>query len=89
MPLHFLKAGPLPPCSDPCPAAPAPPQVVWEDKDAFKQGPYVVAYEPHSVLPQGICIFSQYATDAVPPALANARILASSAAFWAPVMRHL
>eukprot|EP00887_Chlorella_sp_A99_P000409 scaffold13.g409.t1 len=64
--------------------------ILWEDKGAFKEGtPYVIGYEPHSVLPQGICTFCQYATDAVPPALRNTRILVSSAGFWAPVMRHL
>ena len=35
-------------------------------------------YEPHSVLPQGICIFSQFAVDGVPPGLKNTRILVSS-----------
>ena len=43
--------------------------------------PLGAGYEPHSVLPQGICTFSQYATDAVPDALSNMRILASSAGF--------
>jgi hypothetical protein len=38
-------------------------------------------YEPHSVLPQGICIFSQYAADA--SLIRNTRILVSSAGFWA------
>jgi 2-acylglycerol O-acyltransferase 2 len=41
------------------------------------------------VLPQGICVFCPYATDAVPPGLRNTRILVSSAGFWAPAMRHL
>jgi 2-acylglycerol O-acyltransferase 2 len=41
------------------------------------------------VLPQGICAFSPYASAALPPALHRTRILVSSAAFWAPVMRHL
>nr|AID16200.1 diacylglycerol acyltransferase type 2 [Ettlia oleoabundans] len=67
-----------------------PVKVVWEGEgDDYDNGPFVIGYEPHSVLPQGICIFCQYATDAVPRGLANTRILVSSAGFWAPIMRHL
>lgn len=36
-----------------------PVQVVWEDRAALEstEHPYVIGYEPHSVLPQGICVF--------------------------------
>lgn len=33
--------------------------------------------------------FCPYAVDSLPAGLKNTRILASSAAFWAPVMRHM
>lgn len=36
-------------------------------------------YEPHSVLPQGITVFSKYANDFVPEPLKEIRIMASSA----------
>lgn len=67
-----------------------PVKVVYEDKEAFKQGTsYVIGYEPHSVMPQGICTFCAYATDAVPPALRQCRILASSAGFATPIFKNL
>lgn len=64
--------------------------VVYEDYDdlAGKES-FVIAFEPHSVLPQGICAFCEYAAEKPPPGLRHARILVSSAGFWAPVMRHL
>lgn len=38
-----------------------PVKIVLEDEKAFKEGkPYVVGFEPHSVLPQGITVFSHY-----------------------------
>ncbi|EFN52435.1 hypothetical protein CHLNCDRAFT_138958 [Chlorella variabilis] len=65
-----------------------PVKIVWEgDADDYSKGPYVIGYEPHSVLPQGICIFCRYASDAC--LIKNTRILVSSAGFWAPFMRHL
>ncbi|GAB4815313.1 hypothetical protein N2152v2_002359 [Parachlorella kessleri] len=67
-----------------------PVSIIVEDEGAFKVGEtYVVGYEPHSVLPQGISVFSQYANDHIPPALHNIRIMASSAGFTTVVMRHL
>lgn len=68
-----------------------PVQVVYEDRQALENTdhPYVIGYEPHSVLPQGICAFCSYAVDGLPAGLKQTRILASSAAFWAPVMRHM
>lgn len=45
-----------------------------------------LGYEPHGVLPQGIVTFNQYSA-ALPAGLRNVRILASSAAFWEPIMR--
>ena len=33
-------------------------KIIYEDREAFRQGtPYVIGYEPHSVMPQGICTF--------------------------------
>ncbi|PSC70219.1 Diacylglycerol O-acyltransferase 2 [Micractinium conductrix] len=67
-----------------------PVKVVWEGKEEdYAEGPFVIGYEPHSVLPQGICIFSQFAVDGVPPGLKNTRILVSSSGLWAPIMRHM
>lgn len=68
-----------------------PVKVVYEDKDALHSGrPYIIGYEPHSVLPQGICAFCEHAPPgSLPPGLSRVRILVSSAGFWAPVMRHL
>lgn len=64
--------------------------MIYEDKDALHGGrPYIVGYEPHSVLPQGLCAFCEYAVVAPPPGIAGTRILVSSAGFLAPVMRHL
>lgn len=66
-----------------------PVKVVWEaDAKEYEEGPFVIGYEPHSVLPQGICIFSEH-TKGLPGGLHNVRILASSAAFWAPLMRNM
>jgi Diacylglycerol acyltransferase len=65
----------------------------WEDREAFneKNAPYIIAFEPHSVLPHGISFVSKYAppATALPPALQDVRILTSSAGFWAVGMRHL
>lgn len=42
--------------------------------------PHFAGYEPHSILPQGITVFSQYANDHMPEALRHdIRIMASSA----------
>ncbi|KAL4854850.1 Diacylglycerol O-acyltransferase 2D [Chlorella vulgaris] len=69
-----------------------PVNVVCEGKqeDYSGNGPFVIGYEPHSVLPQGISVFSQYGSQAaIPQGLSDTRILVSSAGFWAPIMRHL
>jgi len=67
-----------------------PVKVVYEDKDALHAGrAYIIGFEPHSVLPQGICAFCQHAPEDLPPGLSRVRILVSSTGFWAPVMRHL
>ncbi|KAL4451792.1 hypothetical protein ABPG75_007454 [Micractinium tetrahymenae] len=66
-----------------------PVNVVWEaEAKEYDEGPFVIGYEPHSVLPQGICMFSEH-TEGLPKGLRNVRILASSAAFWEPVMRNM
>lgn len=60
--------------------------------DIDRSGPYVIAYEPHSVLPQGMCIFSHIkkpASLSFPHALDGTAILVSNAIFWVPVLRHL
>ncbi|GAB4815443.1 hypothetical protein N2152v2_002489 [Parachlorella kessleri] len=42
--------------------------VVYEDKDAFKPSTaYLIGYEPHSVLPLGMNIFTKYAADTPSP----------------------
>jgi 1-acyl-sn-glycerol-3-phosphate acyltransferase len=64
--------------------------VVHEDRAALRAGrPYVVAYEPHGVLPLGIVAFAAHNRgDPPPPGLAGSRVLVSSAGFWMPAMRH-
>lgn len=60
--------------------------------DLDGSGPYVIAYEPHSVLPQGMCIFSHIKKPvslAFPHALDGTAILVSNAVFWVPFVRHL
>ncbi|KAL4421076.1 hypothetical protein ABPG77_001371 [Micractinium sp. CCAP 211/92] len=67
-----------------------PVKIVWEGKEEdYEKGPFVIGYEPHSVLPQGICVFCPYSADVVPSGLKDTRILVSSAGFWAPIMRHM
>ncbi len=67
-----------------------PVRVIYEERDALERDerPYIIAYEPHSVLPQGMCAFCEWAVKSPPAGIARARILVSSALFWAPVMRH-
>lgn len=63
-----------------------------DDSVLNESGPYVIAYEPHSVLPQGMCIFSHIkkpASLAFPQSLHGTAILVSNAIFWVPVVRHL
>jgi 2-acylglycerol O-acyltransferase 2 len=66
-------------------------KIIFEDKDALRAGrPYILGYEPHSVIPFFMAAFSEYAADAsTPPGLAYSRISVSSAGFLVPVMRHL
>lgn len=67
-----------------------PATLTFEDRDAFEPGqPYVLAYEPHSILPWGMMLFSRTSSAAVPAAIASARILMSTACFWVPVNRNL
>lgn len=67
-----------------------PVSVVYEDKDAVHAGrPYIIAFEPHSVLPQGMNAFGEYSPEELPPGLRHVRILVSSAGFWVPIMRQL
>lgn len=64
--------------------------LVFEDEAALQvKQPYVIAYEPHSVLPQGITVFSKYGRDKLPAGLHDVRILVSSALFWAAGVRFL
>ncbi|PSC73157.1 Diacylglycerol O-acyltransferase 2 isoform A [Micractinium conductrix] len=70
--------------------------VIYEDEAAFASnkpgsptpGPFVVGYEPHSVLPLGMCVFSPHARD-TPPSLSRSVIAATSTLFLAPGMRHM
>lgn len=67
-----------------------PVSVIFEDRAALDSGhPFVVGYEPHGVLPQGMSAFSRFPAEPLPRGLANSRICASSALFLAPVIRHL
>ena len=58
-----------------------------------KGPPYIIAYEPHGVLPLIMCIFAgsvaKPATLGLPPQLDHAAILASDAVFWVPILRNL
>lgn len=66
--------------------------IIFEDKNALRAGrPYILGYEPHSVIPFFMAAFSEYAAEhaSTPPGLTHSRILVSSAGFLAPVMRHL
>lgn len=66
-----------------------PTSVVFEDESAFKPGTaYVFGFEPHSVLPLAMFVFSKYAS-CMPPALQNIRMLASTAIFWSPITRNI
>ncbi|EFN51306.1 hypothetical protein CHLNCDRAFT_10860, partial [Chlorella variabilis] len=63
--------------------------IEFEDKDAFKEDrPFVVGYEPHSVLPVGSCMFTTYAQSPVPPSLTNTHIAVTGTVFLAPYMRN-
>lgn len=68
-----------------------PTTLVFEDKDALKRTDraYVLGYEPHGILPQGIVAFTRYARNRLPPGLKNTRVLVSSAGFFVAIMRHL
>ncbi|KAL6767972.1 DGTT4 [Auxenochlorella protothecoides x Auxenochlorella symbiontica] len=60
-------------------------------REAFKdtKKPFVIGYEPHSVMPQAMSMFGSQPHPDVLPELQHARLLASSAGFWAPLTRHL
>ncbi|KAI7845398.1 hypothetical protein COHA_001103 [Chlorella ohadii] len=63
--------------------------LVYEDKDAFSQeGPHMIAYEPHSVLPFGGCVFTEHA-EGMPRCLTNTYVASTSTVFICPWMRHL
>lgn len=62
-------------------------EVIFEDKNAFDPNKsYVIAAEPHSVLPIGIVVLTPQ--SGVLP-VSNLRALATSAVFWAPLVRHI
>lgn len=62
--------------------------VEYEDQRAFKAGTsYLIGYEPHSVLPLGMCLFTQLAQDTPPPL--RGFVMGTSTVFLAPVMRHM
>ncbi|KAG0557484.1 hypothetical protein KC19_11G134200 [Ceratodon purpureus] len=62
-------------------------KVIFEDKEAFDPNQsYVIAAEPHSVLPLGIVILTPQ--SGVLP-VNKLRALASNAVFWSPLVRHI
>ncbi|KAL4448933.1 hypothetical protein ABPG77_007650 [Micractinium sp. CCAP 211/92] len=64
--------------------------VVFEDEAAFQgpAGPFLIGYEPHSVLPLGMCVFLP-AARRMPASLTNTIVAATSTVFLAPGMRHM
>jgi 1-acyl-sn-glycerol-3-phosphate acyltransferase len=57
-----------------------------------RRGPYIIAYEPHGVLPLIMCLFGSVPKPAslgLPEELDGAAILASDAVFWVPILRNL
>lgn len=46
------------------------------------------AYEPHSVLPLGMCVFTRWA-EGMPPSLVNTHVASTSTVFLAPFVRHI
>ena len=63
-------------------------EVVYE-KPLVGKGPYIIAYEPHDVLPLGMCVFSHIPPQPLPPALQGCCVMVSDACFWVPIMRNL
>jgi len=62
-------------------------KVIFEDENAFDASrSYVIAAEPHSVLPIGIVVLTPQ--SGVLP-INNLRALASTAVFWTPIIRHV
>lgn len=70
-----------------------PVRILCEDGESFDDpGPYIIAYEPHGVLPQGMCIFCHVEKPAgmnIPKKLNGAAILVSDGIFYIPLLRHL
>lgn len=65
--------------------------VAFEDRAAFEAedcGPFVIGFEPHSVLPLGMCVMVPYAKG-MPASLNNTVVAATSTLFLAPGMRHM
>eukprot|EP00887_Chlorella_sp_A99_P000400 scaffold13.g400.t1 len=60
--------------------------ITFEDEKAIQEaGPVIIAYEPHSVLPIGMAMFSSYSGALPPGVLSNMRVLVSSAFFFAGI----
>lgn len=61
--------------------------------DKKNKRPYIIAYEPHGVLPLIMCVFAgsvaKPASLGMPPSLDHAAVLASDAMFWVPILRNL
>ncbi|GMH32405.1 hypothetical protein BSKO_00239 [Bryopsis sp. KO-2023] len=65
-------------------------KIVTEDEDSIKPGrPYLVGYEPHSIIPVGLPIVFNDLSKALPKGLKGCHGVASSICFRAPVIRHL
>eukprot|EP00884_Botryococcus_braunii_P010927 jgi/Botrbrau1/19836/Bobra.0124s0073.1 len=67
-----------------------PVEVYVEHADELRPGtPYIVGYEPHSVIPNGMpVVFSEY-SRLLPAGLRGITGLASSTCFHVPIIRHL
>lgn len=63
--------------------------IVDDPQGTSVKQPYIVAFEPHSALPLAMAgVFTEY-SGLLPPALANIKVLASSALFFVPGLRHM
>lgn len=68
-------------------------KMVYEDRDALikhaaRSTPIVYGYEPHGVLPTGMCAFSPF-NDRISKELAQSHAIITSTCFYVPILRHI